>query len=487
MIAAAPPADPLAGLDRPRGPLAEHFEHLAGADACIRCGACLAACPTYAATLLERESPRGRVQLVRAAAGGRLALDDDFLRQMYDCLDCRACEPVCPVGVPIGTIVLEGRAVAQRPDNPDRREGRLTRAARALLQRVLFGRPRRMEWPLVLLRWCYQRTGLQRLLRASRLLRLMGPLGRLEAWLPELPDRPWRWRYRDGGVRLEPVGPRRLRAAYFLGCFMNAVFADAAQATVEVLRRNGVEVVTPADLVCCGAPQIDLGEVEIARDFARRNIALLEATDAEVVFADCAACSGMLKEYADLLAGDPEWADRARAIAAKTRDFSELALELLPGGPPLGRVERAVTYHEPCHLAHAQRVTAAPRAVLRSIPGLELREMAGADVCCGSAGVYNFRRWDEAEALLASKVANATATEAEIVVTANPGCLGQLEMGLRGAGGRPRVRHLSQILLEAYEAAEAAGAAEGHEAAEAGGAAGAAEASRGVGPGTEGR
>lgn len=445
----------LVGLDRSRGVEASWIPHLAGADACIRCGACLPACPTYSATLLERESPRGRVQLVRAAADGRLAFDDAFLRQMYDCLDCRACEPVCPVGVPIGTIVLEGRAAAQRPDNPDRREPWLARFGRRLLQRAVFARPRRMEWPLVLLRWFYQRTGLQRLLRASRLLGLLGPLGRLEAWLPELPDRPWRWRYRGGGAELEAVGQRRLRAAYFLGCFMNAVFADAAVASVEVMRRNGVEVVTPLDLVCCGAPQTDLGEVEIAKDFARRNIAALERTGAEVVFADCAACSGMLKEYGDLLADDPIWAERAEAIARKTKDFTELALELLPGGPPLGRVERVVTYHEPCHLANAQRITAAPRALLRAIPGLELREMAEARVCCGSAGVYAFRRWDESLALLSSKVANAAATEAEVVVTVNPGCLGQIEMGLRREGSRQRVRHLSELLLEAYEAAEA--------------------------------
>jgi glycolate oxidase iron-sulfur subunit len=444
------------GLARTRGPVAGQFPHLAGADACIRCAACLPACPTYEATLLERESPRGRVQLVRAAAAGRLALDDAFLRQMYDCLDCRACEPACPVGVPIGTLVLEGRAAAQRPDNPDRRELAVVRAGRRLLQRAVFGRPRRMEWPLVLLRWLYQRTGLQRLLRASGILRLLGPLGRLEAWLPELPDRPWRWRYADGGVHLEAVGPRRLRAAYFLGCFMNAVFADAAQAAVEVLRRNGVEVVTPTDLVCCGAPQTDLGEVEVARDFARRNVDALEATGADVIFADCAACSGMLKEYGELLADDPVWAERARAIAARTRDFTELALDLVPSGPPLGRVERVVTYHEPCHLAHAQRISAAPRALLRAIPGLELREMAAADVCCGSAGVYTFRRWNESLTLLSTKVANAAATEAEVVVTVNPGCLGQIEMGLRRSGTRQRVRHLSQLLLEAYEAAERA-------------------------------
>jgi len=169
----------------------------------------------------------------------------------------------------------------------------------------------------------------------------------------------------------------------------------------------------------------------------------------------------MLKEYGELLADDPVWAERARAIAARTRDFTELALDLLPSGPPLGRVERVVTYHEPCHLAHAQRISAAPRALLRAIPGLELREMAAADVCCGSAGVYTFRRWNESLTLLSTKVANAAATEAEVVVTVNPGCLGQIEMGLRRSGTRQRVRHLSQLLLEAYEAAERASGGSG--------------------------
>jgi Fe-S oxidoreductase len=437
------------------GPRAGWFDHLAGADACIKCGACLAVCPTYDLTGLERESPRGRVQLVRAAAAGHLALDDAFLRQMYDCLDCRACEPVCPVGVPIGTIVLEGRAAAQRAENPDRREGRWARWLRRLFLSGLLGRPRRLEVPVVLARWLYQRTGLQRLLRASRLLRLLGPLERLEAWLPDLPDWPWRWRQPNAGQLLPAIGPSRRRAAYFLGCFMNTVFADAAGATVEVIRRLGVDVVTPMELVCCGAPQADLGELELARRLARQNVAALEATGAEVIFADCAACSGMLKEYGDLLAADPEWGPRARTIAERTRDFSELVWELLPEGPPLGPVERVVTYHEPCHLAHAQRVRQAPRRLLAAIPGLRFVEMADADVCCGSAGVYGFRRGREAGELVRRKVANAAATEADIVASLNPGCLGQLEMGLRQANRRQRVLHLSQILLEALEAGAA--------------------------------
>jgi len=371
---------------------------------------------------------------------------------MYDCLDCRACQTACPVGIPIGLMVLEARGAAQVTANPDRGSSRFARARRSLLHRHVFGRPRRMEVPLVLTRWLYQRTGLQRLVRATRMLAVVPPLRRLEAWLPELADRPWRWQYSGAGERIEPVGPARLRAAYFLGCFMNAVFVDAAVATAEVVRRNGVEIRTPLGLVCCGAPQTDAGEFDLAREFARTNIASLEAVQAEVVFADCAACSGMLKEYEGLLSDDPEWAGRARAITEKTVDFSELMRDLLPTGPPLGPIERQVTYHEPCHLAHAQKVTAAPRAVLAAIPGLKLVEMTNSNACCGSAGVYNFRRPTEADQLLDRKVAAAGSTGADIVMTANPGCMGQIEMGLRRTGSTQRVRHLSQLLLEAYEA-----------------------------------
>lgn len=449
MIEAAPRPITLSVVEEALG------HRAADADACITCGACLPVCPTYAATGLERESPRGRVQLVRAAAAGQLAADDYFLRQMYDCLDCRACETACPVGVPIGSLVLEARSAAQHPGNPARRpEGRVVRWARNALTRHLFGHPRRMELPLVLARWLYQRTGLQRVVRATGLLRVVPILWRLEQWLPQLPDRPWRWRYADGGQRLAPAGEVRLRAAFFLGCFMNAIFADASAATVDVLRRNGVEILTPLRLQCCGAPQTDMGDFASARAFARVNVAALEETGADIVFADCAACSGMLKEYGELLAGDPEWAARARAISSKTRDFSELMRDLIPVGPPLGRIANSVTFHEPCHLGHAQKVTDAPRDVLAMIPGVRFVDMPEANVCCGSAGTFTFRRWEQSIVMLDAKIDNASQTGTDVVVTANPGCLGQIEMGLRRAGSKQRLRHLSQVLQEAYIAGE---------------------------------
>lgn len=421
-------------------------------ELCIKCGACLPACPTYGLTGLERESPRGRTQLIRAVAEDRLRPDDYFATQMSDCLDCRACEAPCPVGVPIGSLVLEARAAARRRSNTARGSpSPIARLGRWTLERGLFAHPRLMEWPVFLLGWLYQRSGLQRIIRATGALRLIPLAWHLELWLPSLPGRPWRWRFPGAGAHLESHGPARMRAAYFLGCFMNTVFADASVASVEVLRRNGVDVITPRGIRCCGAPQMDLGDIELAREFARTNISILEATDAAVVVSDCAACSGMLKEYGELLKDDPDWASRSARVSARVRDFSELMLELIHDGPPLGRVEATVTYHDPCHLAHLQRVTRAPRELLQIIPGIQYAEMPCSDSCCGSAGTYSFRRWQQSMAILDDKIANALSTGAEIVVTANPGCLGQLALGFRRAGTQLPVRHLSQILLEAYE------------------------------------
>ncbi len=421
-------------------------------ELCIKCGACLPACPTYISTGLERESPRGRTQLIRAVAEDRLRPDDYFTTQMYDCLDCRACEAPCPVGVPIGSLVLEARDAAERRSNSARRSpSPVARFGRWALERGLFAHPRRMEWPVFAMAWLYQRSGLQSIIRATGVLRLVPPLRHLELWLPLLPGRPWRWRFPGAGVHLESYGPARMRAAFFLGCFMNTVFADASVASVEVLRRNGVDVITPRGIRCCGAPQMDVGDIELAREFARTNISILETTNAAVVISDCAACSGMLKEYGELLKDDPDWASRSARFSARVRDFSELMLELIHAGSPLGRVEATVTYHDPCHLAHLQRVTQAPRELLQMIPGIRYAEMPCSDICCGSAGTYTFRRWNQSMAMLDDKITNAISTGAELVVTANPGCLGQLALGFRRAETRLPVRHLSQILLEAYE------------------------------------
>ncbi|WP_448595817.1 (Fe-S)-binding protein, partial [Thermoflexus hugenholtzii] len=406
---------------------------------CIRCARCLPVCPTYQETLHEAQSPRGRLALLRAVEEGRLPLDESVEAHLYHCLDCRACNSVCPAGVPIGELIVAGRAAAavQRP-----RPWWL----RLLLERAL-GSPRAAEWAAAPLRWAW-RLGLIPL--ARRLFRFLPSLGELLDLAPR-PARPVR---KELTRRASPPAPR-YRVGFFLGCVMNAVYGDVVRASVRLLERLGCAVVVPLDQACCGAPQDDQGLREAARRFARRNIAAFEALGSlDAIVADCAACSGFLKEYPHLLAEDPEWADRAQAFAARVRDLTEWLEaiwpeELQPVAPGL-----RLTYHEPCHLSHVQGVRRQPRALLFRLQGATFRELPDATRCCGSAGIYNLTHPAMSRRLLERKMADIAATGASVVVTANPGCLLQLEWGVRRSGLAVQVRHLSEVLDEGLSASE---------------------------------
>ncbi|WP_322798704.1 (Fe-S)-binding protein [Thermoflexus sp.] len=406
-------------------------------QACVRCARCLPVCPTYQETLLEIQSPRGRLALLRAVEEGRLPLDETVEAHLYHCLDCRACDTVCPAGVAIGESIVAGRAAAavQRP-----RPWWL----RMLLEKAL-GSPRAAEWAALPLRWAW-RMGLI-------------PLARwLSAFFPGLRDlldlvpRPTPPVRRELEGRPSPSGAR-YRVGFFLGCVMNAVYGDVVRASVRLLERLGCAVVVPSDQVCCGAPQDDQGLRETARRFARRNIAAFEALGPlDAIVADCAACSGFLKEYSHLLADDPEWADRSRAFAARVRDLSEWLETIWPEGlAPVAEGLR-ITYHEPCHLSHVQGVRRPPRALLLRMRGVTFRELPDADRCCGSAGIYNLTHPEMSRRLLERKMADIASTGASVVVTANPGCLLQLEWGARRARLPIQVRHLSEVLEEALSA-----------------------------------
>jgi glycolate oxidase iron-sulfur subunit len=413
-------------------------------DQCVRCGLCLPTCPTYVETLIETSSPRGRIALIKAVDEGRLDLTSPgFMHQMSECLDCRACEAVCPSGVAYGRLLEPARTQIERATKAVQPLG--TRLGRAF-GLGLFAHLWRMRFVAGLLR-SYQRSGLQRLARSSGILRALG-LAHLEAMAPAISakffvPRGQRW----------PAAAQAAKATAFVhaGCVMQVAFAEVNEATVRVLQRAGCDVVAPAAQGCCGAIAIHAGEMDRGRALAKRNIAAFEASGAEVYVVNAAGCGSALKEYAELFADDENWAARATAFSQRVRDVTEF-LDEIGIAPELGPLDIVVTYQEPCHLAHAQRITEAPRRLLGSIPGLVLREMDESSLCCGSAGIYNLTQPEMAERLGQRKVEKIAAVRAQIVATANPGCALQLANGLRAAGHAIAVKHIVELLDESYAA-----------------------------------
>lgn len=421
--------------------------------ACTRCGACLPVCPTYNSTLEEVQSPRGRVALITAVEEGKLGLSSAFAEHMYHCLDCRACQTACPSGVKIGELVLEARAAL--PENPLKRF-----VKRLVLRGVLYSHKTvaLASLPLRL----YQNLGIRALVHRLGIIRLLPRrLRELEAGLPRIPLRPLMCSLPDvipPACRMESPDSRRpKRVAFFLGCAMSALFGDVSRATVRVLTKLGCEVVVPKQQRCCGAPHADQGDKEASVALAKHNIAVFERIGADVVVADCAACSASLKEYAELLASEPAFAERARAFSAKVMDINQLLASLIPDRAVLRELRKRVTYHSPCHLAHAQGICKHPRAVLRSIPGLEFVEMEEAEWCCGSAGAYMLTHPKRSQELMDRKMRNIAAAKADVVATSNPGCHLQIRMGCFRHGLQMEVKHVVELVDEALEAPHSCG------------------------------
>lgn len=413
---------------------------------CVRCGLCLPTCPTYVETLVETSGPRGRISLIKAVAEERLdLLSPGFVHQMSECLDCRACEAVCPSGVEYGRILEPARTQVVRAQEPTRPW--YARLGRAVLIGELFGRLGWMRAAARLLKF-YQRSGLRDLVRASGLLRLFG-LQDVEALAPTISDR----FFIPADQRFMPNGIARAKAFLHAGCIMHVAFAEWNEATVRVLNAAGVEVVVPRDQGCCGAITIHAGEMQRGRELAKRNIAAFESSGADVYIINAAGCGSALKEYGELFHGDPEWEARAQAFSAKVRDVLEYLDEVGLPESAFGPLRGVVTYQDACHLAHAQRITAPPRRLLAKIPGLELREMEESSLCCGSAGIYNVTQPEMAQRLGRRKVEHIAAVSPQIVATANPGCALQMRNGLDRAGHRAvAVKHVVELLDESMRA-----------------------------------
>ncbi len=434
-------------------------------DQCIHCGLCLQACPTYVVSRKETDSPRGRIQLMRAAASGRVGLGGAVQEHIGLCLACRSCESACPSGVQYGSLVQTTRIAIEQARKPSLPE----RAVRWLALRQGMPHLGRLRWMGRFMR-IYQRIGLQALVR--RLNILPGNLGAMEALLPPLDIH-----YVDYSHPAPAIGTRRGAVAFFYGCIQDAFLSGVNAATVRVLQRNGYDVYFPQSQTCCGAAQLHVGEEELARELARKNIdafaslprangggtegggaSLPRANGGgtegggagyDAIIDNAGGCGAVLKEYAHLLANDPQYAQAAKEFVAKMQDVTEFLAGHL-NCPPRGEVKARVTYSDSCHLRHAQRVIRQPRDLIRAIPGIEFVELKAPELCCGSAGVYNIVQPEMANAVLDRKMEDIAATGADTVVATNTGCHLQLIYGVRKAGLNARVVHLVELLDESY-------------------------------------
>ena len=407
-------------------------------DQCVHCGLCLNHCPTYRVLHLEAESPRGRIHLVRAAAEGRIEPNERFGDHLYLCLMCRACETACPSGVQYGRIAEAARELLGPPGSP------MARAIAMFAFTKLLPSQRRLRIIARLL-WFYQRSGVQLLIHRL----LSERLREMEAMLPRVPNR----FFRPAADLLPAIGKGRARVAILSGCVMNLLFGDVNEATVRVLRRNGCDVLIPKGQGCCGALNVHNGETTMAKVMARRNIEAFLNDGVDAIIVNAAGCGAAMKEYGHLLRDDPVYADKAQNFGRLVKDASEFLAGLDLVGS-LGRIEMTVTYQDPCHLAHGQRVRTQPRALLAAIPGLRVVEMEASDRCCGSAGIYNLTQPEMSQELLKEKMGSIAETGAQAVVAPNPGCMLQLRYGARRYGPPLTVFHLMDLLDRAYSAAE---------------------------------
>jgi len=416
--------------------------------ACVHCGFCLTACPTYNRVGDEADSPRGRLHLMRAVAEGRLEASAPAFRRHIDrCLGCRACEPVCPSGVQYGYLVERARTVSARAGGRD------------VLGRLLllsFGRrlPAKLAgWGGRLLRVGGLSAALYRLLpRGFGRLRFgLGMLAAPRGWAG-LREVPGGSTPRAASAPERSPSPRRApRVAVLQGCVQEALFARVNRATERVLLAAGCELVPVPEQGCCGALHAHGGALDESGSLARANIGAFERAEVDYIVVNAAGCGAMMKEYGEQLAGDPEWAERAHALSVRVRDLNELLLELeLPAG---GAIELRVTYDAPCHLHHAQRITRAPIDLVRRIPGIEYVALRQAEECCGGAGIYGITHPELGGRILSDKVDAILETKAQVVVTPNPGCMMQIGVGLLQRGSVVRVLHPVELLDESYRRA----------------------------------
>ncbi|MGA9224915.1 MAG: (Fe-S)-binding protein, partial [Mesobacillus sp.] len=413
---------------------------------CMRCGFCLPTCPTYIESgYQESHSPRGRIALMKAVVDGLIEPDEDFERSLDLCLGCRACEPVCPSGVNYGHLLEEARDIV----NQNKKFSMPVRVVRKAVFKGLFPHQNRMR-SLTGLIGFYQRSGLQKVARGTGVMKLFPEsLATMEKVLPKVPTMK---EMKNRPEHLEAIGTKTHKVAFFSGCLMDTMFLETNNATMKLLQLAGCEIVIPKEQACCGALHGHSGEKEDAKALARRNIKAFEDTGVDFIITNAGGCGAFLVDYDHLLKDEPEWKDRAKAFTDKIKDISQILVEVgFHEKVKLELPQQIITYQDSCHLRNVMKTASAPRTLLQSIKGIEYREMQNADRCCGSAGIYNIVESEMSMQLLDSKMVQAKATHATTIVTANPGCLLQMKLGIEREGMASNMRgvHIVDLLLEA--------------------------------------
>lgn len=427
--------EPLASL------LEENSERLL---TCVHCGLCLPTCPTYRELGNENDSPRGRIYLMRGVVEGKVSVGDSFIKHIDLCLGCRACETACPSGVPYGHLLEAARAASSKAKSG---RGSIAEYILRFFLNKVFTRPRLLAAVMAVTRWVRD-SGIARLAFETNLVTGRPRFALALLLASRSPFSGAAQKERKHG--LEPHGSgEAVRVAVLRGCVMDGMFKEANSSTERVLGLNGCEVVEAPGQLCCGALHAHAGQIEQAKELARKNIDAFLESRCERVIVNAAGCGAAMKEYVQLLADDGEYRERAAEFSSKVRDVSEFLVE--KGiARPAGRSSRRVAYDAPCHLIHAQRVVHAPVDLLRAIPGLELVPLAGAETCCGGAGIYNLQHPDLSAEILSGKIESIRATGADTIATANPGCIMQIGAGLLLEGTGIDVVHPIELLDAAY-------------------------------------
>lgn len=413
---------------------------------CVQCGYCLPVCPTYETMDKETQSPRGRINLVKAASLGKIDILEHLAEPIDLCLGCRACEVACPVGVPYGHILDSAKQVIADKKRQDKRK-KDSKVKTIILNRV-FPYPKRLR-TLGNMVWAYQKTGVYKLVRKTKMMdRISKPLATLEKALAPL-ESPTK-RLHPGDI-IPAKGEKKGRVAFFTGCVSDATMYKTNRLSIELLTLVGLEVIIPEKQKCCGALHTHQGMNDQAKSLAKDNIEAFESSGAKYYINNAGGCGAALREYDHLLREDVDWLDRAKDFVSKSKDISEVLVEFGPLPYKEGEFKESITYQDSCHLRNVQGVYKEPRQLLKAIPGVHYVEMEDSNKCCASGGIYNILHFNESMKILDKKMNKVNDTKASIVVTANPGCLLQIQTGIERHGKVEEIKslHIVDVLAKA--------------------------------------